>query len=218
LGRLGDSLLHAGRYAEAANTFREYATNPDPGEPIWQLKEFTAQAALRSHGGNQDRDTGNAESLAEAALAVGDHDQAVAFARQALALDAACGTAWWALGRWHVNVPQDMAAALPMLLAGLGMGGGVDAWAEGLLAALLAGSEDEVTVVARAGYQSYSIAFLDAVRSRLEDIPSEVRAGVLRELSQVVADLDSSQQWTLRISDGEEFQELIVRGDHDTRQ
>jgi tetratricopeptide (TPR) repeat protein len=202
LGRLGDCLLHAGRYRHALEILDRYATDPLANEPIWLLKRHAAAHIVDRHGDQQERQPDQAESLAQEALSLGEDPRALQLAEQALTLDALSGSAWWTIGRWQVNTGGDVEKGLHALVIGITQGGGdPNAWIDVIFAAIRGGDEDLVRLVVRAACWGDVSALLEALRRALATVPAEVRGELLRLVSDEAAALPSSEGFTLRVAD-----------------
>jgi tetratricopeptide (TPR) repeat protein len=198
LARFGDSLLHAGRYRDAVNAFEEYAREPLPDEPIWLLKRLAAGNVVRRGGSRQDRRVEEAENLAQEALSSGQSPDVVELAERALTLDALCPSAWWAVGRWHINSGSSLGDSLPALITSVSQQGDAENWAEVFLGCLHAGDSQLAGLVVGAGYLQHSDAFVENVREKLMSVPAEVRSAILRLLLEEVGKLPARHRITIR--------------------
>ena len=178
--------------------FEEYAQAPLPEEPIWLLKRLAAASVFRRGGDCQDRRAEEAENLAQEALSRGQSPEVVEMAERALTLDALCASAWWAVGRWHVNSGSSLADALPALITSVSQGGDAENWAEVFLGCLRTSDSQLTALVVGAAYLQHGDAFVENVREKLMPLPAEVRSVVLRLLLEEVGKLPARRQFTVR--------------------
>lgn len=200
--RLGDCLLRAGRYRHALEVLEQYAAAPLVDEPIWLLKTQAAAHIVAWHGDQQEREPEQAEALAQEALSLGDDPRALQLAEQALALDALSGSAWWAVGRWHVNAGAGVEEGLPALVTAITEGGDTSAWVDLILVAIHGSDENLVSLIVRASCWDDAPALLDGLREKLMTAPPELRTMVLELAREEAAKLPSREGFTVRFAYG----------------
>lgn len=210
LARIGDTLLHAGRFADAVSAFDQYEHAGITDEPIWFFKAHTARQLYETYGRSYSREVDAAVALATRALDVADTPEGASLAAEALELDPLCGEAWWAPGRHRVN-NGDLERGFPALLMAVGQGGAADSWAELFLVATAKDDGALLTTVARAAFLREGEAFIDGLRLKLADEPAEARSAVLRAVDATIADLRDARSFTVRFRGDDVVEEIQLR-------
>lgn len=203
LARLADAQLLAGRYSGAASTFSRYLVDADPPEPVWILTAAFARMVVEECGAEQDRRAADARALVARAAAISDENERVAKAREALAMDALCSSAWWLIGQMRMKSDPREAAA-PMVAGALGLRS-PDLWASTLLVLQMAGNGELAHAAAAYALIQYGASFQNAIRkagasSGLRDL-AELSLALVSEVEETLAvPVDG---FTLRVVDKE---------------
>lgn len=187
VARLADALLLAGRFGDAASMFSRYLSEPDSPAPGWLLTAVFARMLVEEGFEEQDRHDEEARALVAEAEAISDENNRIAKAREALACDALCSSAWWLIGRSRTGKnPRD--AVLPMIAGALGLRS-PGAWAATLFVLQLTGNDELARAAAAHALLQHGAGFQDAIR--------QARGSPLRDLADSSLALVSEVEDTL---------------------
>ena len=126
-----DSLLYAGRYREAEETFAEAQENRHSFERSaeYTLKRFVIRDLIEKVGiEEQKRDPAAAARLIETVEMAGDAEEAAQLMVEALRQDGLAGTAWFNLAHAHREQGKEDVASSLFISAAVCMEGDVEAW------------------------------------------------------------------------------------------